>query len=45
MATRLLGLLFVAAGLNHFRDAEFYVQMMPPYLPWHLELFYLLPAK
>ena len=26
--------LFVAAGLNHFRTTDFYVTMMPPYLPW-----------
>jgi uncharacterized membrane protein len=31
----LLGLLFIAAGANHFRDPSFYVRMMPPYLPWH----------
>jgi uncharacterized membrane protein len=37
----LLGLLFIFAGLNHFRVAEFYVKIMPPYLPWHLELVYL----
>ena len=37
----LLGLLFIVAGLNHFRVAEFYVKIMPPYLPWPLELVYL----
>jgi uncharacterized membrane protein len=37
----LLGLLFILAGLNHFRAAEFYVRIMPPYLPWHWELVYL----
>ena len=40
--TRLLfGALFVAAGLNHFRNPGFYVGIMPPYLPWHLELVYI----
>lgn len=34
----LLGVLFVAAGVNHFRDPQFYVKIMPPYLPWHYEL-------
>ncbi len=33
-----LGLLFVAAGLNHFRQPRFYLSMMPPYLPRHQEL-------
>lgn len=37
----LLGVLFVAAGINHFLRPEFYVSMMPPYLPWHLPLIYL----
>ena len=27
--------LFIAAGLNHFRDPDFYIRMMPAYLPWH----------
>ena len=34
----LLGLLFVAAGVNHFWHTAFYVSMMPPYLPEHLLL-------
>ena len=34
----LLGVLFVAAGVNHFRAPEFYVKIMPPYLPLHYEL-------
>jgi uncharacterized membrane protein len=32
---------YVFAGVNHFLNAEFYVNIMPPYLPWHLELVYL----
>lgn len=30
----LLALGFIAAGANHFRDAEFYLAIMPPSLPW-----------
>jgi uncharacterized membrane protein len=37
----LLGLLFVAAGINHFLRPGLYVSIMPPYLPWHLPLVYL----
>ncbi|HSN88348.1 MAG TPA: MauE/DoxX family redox-associated membrane protein, partial [Thermoanaerobaculia bacterium] len=37
----LLGLLFILAGINHFVQPGFYVAIMPPYLPWHLELVYL----
>ena len=36
----LLGVLFFAAGVNHFVMTDFYVRIMPPYLPWHLELVY-----
>jgi uncharacterized membrane protein len=35
------GALFVAAGLNHFRNPDFYVGIMPPYLPWPVDLVYL----
>lgn len=37
----LLSLLFVAAGLNHFRSTALYVSIMPPYLPYPLALVYL----
>ncbi|MBA2547925.1 MAG: DoxX family membrane protein, partial [Burkholderiaceae bacterium] len=41
-ATRhLFGALFVAAGANHFITPDFYVSIMPPYLPLHLPLVYL----
>jgi uncharacterized membrane protein len=32
---------YVLAGVQHFRVPEFYVPMMPPYLPWHSELVFL----
>ncbi len=35
------GAAFVAAGLNHFRNPGFYVGIVPPYLPWPLELVYI----
>ena len=34
----LLGVFFIAAGANHFVFPEFYLMIMPPYLPWHVEL-------
>lgn len=38
-ATRILmGVLFGAAGFNHFYNPEFYLKIMPPYLPWHYAL-------
>jgi uncharacterized membrane protein len=30
-----MALFYLVAGLNHFRDPGFYLQMMPPYIPWH----------
>ena len=35
------GLLYCIAGILHFVMPEFYLQIMPPYLPFHLELVYL----
>ena len=37
----LLSLLFVAAGLNHFRSTALYTAIMPPSLPFPLALVYL----
>ncbi len=30
----IFGLLFVAAGVNHFIKPRFYESIVPPYLPW-----------
>jgi uncharacterized membrane protein len=36
-----LAVFFIGAGVLHFVRPEFYLRIMPPYLPWHLELVYL----
>ncbi len=36
-----LAVFFIAAGVAHFRRTDWYLRIMPPYLPWHLELVYL----
>ena len=36
----LYGILFTLAGVNHFVHTDFYVGIMPPYLPWHVALVY-----
>ena len=36
-----MALMYIAAGVMHFLRPNFYVNIMPPYLPWHLELVYL----
>ncbi len=41
LALLTLGAFFVVAGVGHFANSEFYVSIMPPYLPAHLELVYL----
>lgn len=30
----LFALIFIIAGINHFRNPAFYLGIMPPYLPW-----------
>ena len=37
----LMGGFYVMAGANHFISADYYVRLVPPYLPWHLQLVYL----
>ena len=34
----IFGLVFIAAGANHFINPKFYLSMMPPYLPWPYRL-------
>jgi uncharacterized membrane protein len=34
-------MLLVAAGILHFAKTDFFLQIMPPYLPWHRELVYI----
>jgi uncharacterized membrane protein len=36
-----MGLLYVLAGMLHFTATPFYTQIMPPYLPWHVELVWI----
>ncbi|MGJ3240515.1 MAG: DoxX family protein [Anaerolineae bacterium] len=37
----IVALVFIVAGINHFINPQFYVAIMPQYLPYHLELVYL----
>lgn len=30
-----MALLYIAAGINHFVNPQWYLQIMPPYIPWH----------
>jgi uncharacterized membrane protein len=37
----LMAIFYVGAGVNHFINPDFYMKIMPPYLPWHSELVFL----
>lgn len=37
----LLAILMVGAGITHLVNPDFFLKIMPPYLPFHLELVYL----
>ena len=37
----LLTVFFILAGLNHFRNPDFYLALMPLWMPWHVPLIYL----
>lgn len=39
-AAILFGLFMIAAGVAHFVRPEFYLRIMPPWLPWHEELVF-----
>jgi uncharacterized membrane protein len=34
----LLAIFMIGAGTMHFVRPDFYLKIMPPYLPWHLQL-------
>lgn len=33
--------LFIFAGVKHFTNTDFFMSIMPPYLPWHLAIVYI----
>ena len=37
----LMSVFYVLNGANHFLSTEVYLDIMPPYIPFHLELVYL----
>ena len=41
ISKHLLAIFMIGAGSLHFIRPGFYLKIMPPYLPWHLELVYL----
>ena len=39
MCLMAVGMIYI--GIVHFLDPDFFLKIMPPYLPWHLELVYI----
>ena len=37
----LMSIFYVQIGIKHFTKVDWFMQIMPPYLPWHKELVYL----
>jgi uncharacterized membrane protein len=33
--------LYIAAGLNHFINPDFYLKIMPPWIPYHKEMVFI----
>ena len=38
ISLRILALFYLLAGINHFIDPDFYYPLIPPYLPWPVEI-------
>ena len=36
-----MALLYIAVGVKHFMDVDFFMAIMPDYIPWHKELVFL----
>ena len=35
-----MSMFYIFAGINHFIHPFFYKKIMPPYIPWHMQLIY-----
>ena len=40
MGLAVVFIFFMLGGITHFTNPDFYVAIMPPYLPLHLEIVY-----
>ncbi|MFK7954797.1 MAG: hypothetical protein AB8B96_01785 [Lysobacterales bacterium] len=40
-ALLMLSLFFIVGGVNHFIQPQFYLNIMPPYLPWPMALIWI----
>ena len=37
----LMSVFYISTGIKHFTDVDWFMKIMPPYLPYHKELVYL----
>ena len=37
----LMSIFYIQIGVKHFTDPDWFMQIMPPYMPWHKELVYI----
>ena len=37
----IMGLFYISVGINHFTDPYWFLQIVPPYLPYKIELVYI----
>ena len=37
----IMGLFYISVGVNHFTDPYWFLQIVPPYLPYKIELVYI----
>ncbi|MAJ44093.1 MAG: DoxX family protein [Candidatus Marinimicrobia bacterium] len=37
----IMGIFYAYVGITHFTEPKWFMQIMPPYLPYHLQLVYL----
>ena len=36
-----MSVFYISGGINHFYNANWFLKIMPPYIPYHLELIYI----
>ena len=41
LSTILMGLFYIFVGVNHFTDPYWFLQIVPPYLPYKIQLVYI----
>ena len=40
----LMSFFYINVGIDHFINPQYFMSIMPPIIPWHIELVYLIGA-